>query len=188
MGQSRRDFLGRSGGLLISALVGGKTSLLLSGEAYGAKLPYRMLEAPTVDALETLAEAIVPGATTAGIAHYIDSQLASSAQESLLMLKYIGIPHSEHAGFYTASAAATVKAAEALYQTELAKLQAEQLNELVGKIATDAVAQWAGPPASLFYFVFRSDACDVVYGTQAGQARLGLPDMTHIKPTVEWPQ
>ena len=187
MNQSRRSFLGRSAGVLITASLGGKATLMLSGEAHAAKLPYRVLDAANARRLEVLAEALVPGAIRAGIAHYIDSQLAASAEESLLMLKYIGIPHAERSGFYTAGVSSADTAANTQYQRNLQQLEEPQFVELIGKISTDKIDGWSGPQASLFYFVLRSDACDVVYGTRAGQARLGLPDMAHIDPEPEWP-
>jgi hypothetical protein len=38
----------------------------------------------------------------------------------------------------------------------------------------------------LFWFVLRSDAVDVVYGTKEGVERLGLPYMAHIEPPSRW--
>ena len=45
---------------------------------------------------------------------------------------------------------------------------------------------WTGPPAGLFYFTLRSDAIDVVYGTQRGFENLGVPYMAHIAPPSRW--
>lgn len=45
---------------------------------------------------------------------------------------------------------------------------------------------WSGPPAPLVYFVLRSDALDVVYGTEAGFALLDVPYMPHIPPERRW--
>ena len=45
---------------------------------------------------------------------------------------------------------------------------------------------WSGPAAGLVYFVLRSDAVDVVYGTPAGFERLGVPYMAHILPPAGW--
>jgi hypothetical protein len=36
------------------------------------------------------------------------------------------------------------------------------------------------------YFLLRSDAVDVVYGTVEGYAALGIPYMPHIAPTKRW--
>ena len=45
---------------------------------------------------------------------------------------------------------------------------------------------WQGPPGRFVYLVLRSDAVDVVYGTMAGYAGLGIPYMAHIAPKKRW--
>ena len=45
---------------------------------------------------------------------------------------------------------------------------------------------WSGPPASYVMFLLRADALDVVYGTQAGFAKLGIPYSAHILPEANW--
>jgi len=49
-----------------------------------------------------------------------------------------------------------------------------------------AFAGWDGPPAGFIYFVLRSDAIDVLYGTPEGFERLGVPYMAHIQPPAGW--
>jgi hypothetical protein len=36
------------------------------------------------------------------------------------------------------------------------------------------------------YFLLRTDAVDVVYGTMEGYAQLGVPYMPHIAPARSW--
>jgi len=45
---------------------------------------------------------------------------------------------------------------------------------------------WQGPPAGQVYFVLRSDAVDVVYGTMEGYESLGVPYLPHIAPDRRW--
>jgi hypothetical protein len=45
---------------------------------------------------------------------------------------------------------------------------------------------WQGPPPGFVYFVLRSDAVDVVYGTMDGYESLGVPYMPHIAPDKRW--
>src|SRR3989475_7787670 len=45
---------------------------------------------------------------------------------------------------------------------------------------------WQGPPGPFIYFVTRSDAVDVVYGTVEGYESLGIPYMPHIAPEKRW--
>ena len=44
----------------------------------------------------------------------------------------------------------------------------------------------APPAAGFVYFVLRSDAVDVVYGTVEGYAELGIPYQAHIMPLKRW--
>jgi hypothetical protein len=68
----------------------------------------------------------------------------------------------------------------------MAALSPEQSAELVRKMSGGSVSGWQGPPAPFFYFVMRSDAVDVTYGTEAGFAALDVPYMPHIAPPSRW--
>ena len=48
------------------------------------------------------------------------------------------------------------------------------------------IESWHGPAQSFVYATLRNDAVDVVYGTVAGFARLGVPYMPHILPERSW--
>jgi hypothetical protein len=50
----------------------------------------------------------------------------------------------------------------------------------------DKIDGWQGPRAPFVYFLLRTDAVDVVYGTMDGYAKLGVPYMPHIAPTRSW--
>ena len=159
MTTSRRQFL-KSTGLTVSCLVAGKTLVMSPAKAYAESVPYQTLSAAEVATLEALAEAIVPGATEAGISHYIDSQLSANPEDTLLMVKYFVPPPL--GGFYQASLASADKLRG---DKDWSELDVEAMTVVIGQIATDNAPDWQGPPASFFYFVFRSDAVDVVYGT-----------------------
>ena len=177
---SRRKFL-QDSGITISCLVAGKVVALSPAQAYARELPYQTLTATEVATVEALAEAIVPGATAAGISHYIDSQLSVDPEDTLLMVKYLAPPPFN--GFYQASLAS----ADTLRgDKEWAELDKDGMKAIIGQIATDSVPNWQGPPASFFYFIFRSDAVDVVYGTEQGSDELGIPYRAHISPETNW--
>jgi hypothetical protein len=182
---SRRQFLQRSG-LALSFIVGGRLVMLSPGEARARELPYAVLSSAEVSTLEELAEALVPGARSAGVAHFIDRQLAAEPADCLLMLKYLGVPPSGFIDFYRAALGSAAALADARFGRGWPALEAAETGELVAMIAGDAVPDWAGPPASFVFFVLRSDACDVVYGTRAGFERIGMPYMAHIEPTADW--
>lgn len=180
----RREFL-RASGIALTYLVGAKTLVLTPADAYAKGLPLRVLGSSHVETLETLAEAIVPGAREAGIAHYIDSQLAASVDSSLLMIKYLGVP-PPFASFYSSSLEAAAALAQTEYQSSWPALSKDKLAVLVDRIAGGEIESWQGPPAGFFFFVLRADACDVVYGTTAGHALIDFPHMAHIKAEQEW--
>ena len=52
--------------------------------------------------------------------------------------------------------------------------------------ATSTTIAWTTPTPNLFYFVSRSDAVDVVYGTIKGFHKLDIPYLAHIRPSTPW--
>jgi len=183
---SRRGFL-QGSGILLSYVLAGETLLLTPRAAHAAQLPYEVLKADEAETLEGLCDAMVPGARAAGIAHYIDKQLAQAPMgDSLLMLKYLGVPAADFRGFYGAVLASARKLAQARHDRTWRELDETQAGALLAEIAGDKAPGWEGPPASFAFFVLRADACDVVYGTEAGFAKLGIPYMAHISPAQAW--
>ena len=185
MNLDRRRFL-RDSGIVLSVAVAGDILSLSPRAALAAGLPYQVLSGQEVSALEAVAEALVPGARDAGIAHYIDKQLAAAPQDSLLMLKYLGVSPAEYLGFYRGGLAAAVHFAQARLGKAWPLLDPGQAQALLAAIASGETADWDGPAAPFFHFVIRSDACDVVYGTEAGFARIDMPYMAHIEPPQPW--
>jgi len=166
MPQSRRDLL-KQGALF--AFAGAR--FLTPAAARSAGLPYRIFTAEQVRTLESLGEALVPGSKKAGLAHFIDVQLSGPPANSCLMLKYLGVnPPFTH--FYQSGLVAAARNPD--------------VPSLLRAMAKDAIPDWNGPPASLFYFVLRNDAIDVVYGTTEGYQSLGVPYMAHIAPPSGW--
>jgi hypothetical protein len=166
MPHSRRDLL-KQGALF--AFAGAK--LLTPAAARAKGVPYRIFTPDQVRTLESLGEALVPGSQKAGLAHFIDVQLAGPPANSLLMLKYLGV-NPPFAHFYQAGLAAAARNPD--------------VPSLLQAMAKDAIPDWNGPPAPLFYFVLRNDAIDVVYGTTEGYQALGVPYMAHIAPPSGW--
>ncbi len=185
MPQTRRSFLGQAGAGLLTFSLGGCDVEMTPGEARERKIPYAVLTAGEAGILDTLGETLLPGATTAGLAHFIDSQLAATPGDQLLMIKYLGVD-PPFASFYQAGLAALDTVSKARFQRPFAALEAVQAHELVGQISRDNPDGWQGPPAPFFYFVLRNDAVDVVYGTKAGIEALGIPYMAHIEPPGPW--
>jgi Gluconate 2-dehydrogenase subunit 3 len=185
---SRRAFVGGAvGGIgLLTFIVAGCERKLTPEQAKAEQVPLRTLTAPEAQVLEALGEILLPGSAQAGIANYLDQQLSGPPHDSMLIVKYLGVspPFTE---FYRTGLSGVQNAAHTAYGKSLAELDAQQGAALVHTLASGAeVKGWSGPPAGLFYFALRSDAIDVVYGTQRGFDTLKVPYMAHIVPPSRW--
>ena len=58
--------------------------------------------------------------------------------------------------------------------------------QIVEAAAQSKTQAWSTPNPFLFYLASRSDAVDVVYGTEQGFESLGYPYQAHISPTKPW--
>jgi hypothetical protein len=184
---TRRTFVEKalqSSVLALSFTVPTGTLLLTPGEARARDIPFRKLDAALARDLAKLGETIVPGATTAGLTHFLDHQLAGDPNDALLIARYfqVALPYSNFygAGVKTANAMAKKTAGK-----ETASLNATEMVTLVKSMSVpDTVVD--GFPAFLFYMCLRSDAVDVVYGTPEGFKKLNIPYMQHIMPPEGW--
>lgn len=181
--KTRREFLTGVGSGLVALTVATSYGALSPEEARAKGVPFKILSEGEGRTLEALGDTLLPGAATAGIAHYVDSQLAS--ETPLLMLLYIDYPES-FIGFYRQGLASLESLAVARHAHSFAELPSPQRDGLIREISQKNPADWSGPPAPLFYFVTRSDAVDTYYGTQEGFARLNIPYMPHIVPPEKW--
>jgi len=180
---ARRDFI--VGGALLTFTLAGCEKKMTPAQARAAAVPFLTLDASTVAVLDAFGDILLPGSSAAGLSHYIDHQLSGNAADSMLMIKYLGIP-APFTGFYKSGLRATDALAHAVYGKTFPGLSNEQASALVTKMSGGQVEGWQGPPAGLFYFVLRNDAVDVVYGTRAGFEQLGVPYMAHIEPPSRW--
>ena len=186
---SRRDFLSQAaaGGVcLLTFTVAGCERKLSPAQARQENLPFRTFDAAEVKIIDALGETLLPGSAAAGLAHYIDHQLSGEPTDSMLMIKYLRVGEP-YAGFYRSGLRALDAASRAMNGGKsFASLTSRDANALVKRLAAGQLEPWQGPPAGLFYFVLRSDAVDVVYGTQSGFEQLGVPYMAHIPPPSRW--
>jgi hypothetical protein len=150
-------------------------------------LPYRVLKVTQAATLDAFGDVLLPGAQLAGLSHYIDQQLGLPPWQQVLMIKYLG-PSAPFADFYSHGLAALDEFANVRYGRSYSELSGKPAADIVAAVAHGAPAPWKGPPAALFHFVVRNDALDVVYGTEAGFARLSIPYMAHISPPKSWPE
>lgn len=163
----RRQVL--AGGISLFAYsISGVEHLLTPAQAKAQGAAFKVLSPGQVATLEVFCEFCVPGARAAGIAHYIDAQLNAEPDKAMLMLRYLDIA-PPFKNFY----AQALKQIAAYRSFDIADFLKLQPNE--GEL-----------PPPLIYFVLRSDAVDVVYGTREGMMRLGVPVMAHLEPEAEW--
>ena len=185
MSYTRRQFVQHAGVGLLSYSIAGCEQELTPGTARRQGIALRVITEAEAATLDTVGEVLVPGSTAAGLSHYIDHQLGADDGELLLMIKYLGVP-APYLDFYRAGLSALNAVADSRYGTPVPDLAADEVSELVASFAAGDVDAWQGPPAGLLYFVLRSDAVDVVFGTTEGFADLGVPYMAHIEPPSRW--
>lgn len=181
----RRQFIRGAGLGALAFSVGGANVLLTAREARAQGVPYRTLKAAEAEAIEALGETLVPGARAAGIAHFIDHQVSVPPEEALLEARILNV-RPPYLNFYRAALGALERASQAQHGRGFAQLSNGEQRELVSLMRQNKLEGWQGPPAGFVYFVLRSDAVDVVYGTEEGYKDLGIPYMAHIAPLKRW--
>lgn len=187
MALSRRHFVEAGSAGLLTFMVAGCKRQLTPAQAKIQRAELGALVLSEARIADALADQLVPGASDAGVAYFLDHQLAAPADQQLLMIKYLGVPRPWR-GFYREGLRNVNVAANTLYGKSYVDLDQPQAAALAGMLAAGTIEDWDGPPQGLFYFVLRSDAIDVVYGTEAGFSRLGLTYEAHVSPPSEWGQ
>jgi Gluconate 2-dehydrogenase subunit 3 len=181
----RREFVK---GVAVGALtitVGGVDAFLDAGVARAQGAPFRVFTADEAETIEALCETLVPGARSAGVAHFVDHQLSVPPTEALLEARILNIK-PPFVDFYRAAIRGIDRASQAHHGLRFTHLNATQQHDFVDLMRQAKTDDWQGPPGPLVYAVTRSDAVDVVYGTMEGFAALGIPYMPHIAPKQRW--
>ena len=184
-GLNRRQLLerGAAGGLAAAMAISHRGRLFSPAQAKADGVPLTVFTSAEGALLETLGDVLLPGARSAGVANFVDAQLAKKIP--LLMVRYFDWP-GPLKDFYTQGLAALDKASVAASGSAFAASTEAQRNALVGSLLGGSVEGWDGPPPPLFYFATRGDAVDVVYGTVEGFERLNIPYIPHILPEERW--
>ena len=181
----RRVFLKGAGLGVFAFTVGGASVLMTPGEARAQGAPFRLINAKEAETIEALGETLVPGAQQAGVAHFIDQQVSVPPGEALLEARVVNVK-PPFVDFYRAAIGALDDASQSRNGRPFAALSSPGRHDLVEAMRQNRIDGWQGPAGSLVYFVLRSDAVDVVYGTMEGYADLGVPYMAHIAPQKRW--
>src|SRR2546427_8743726 len=182
----RRAFMKGAAIGVLAFTVGGAEVLLTPSAARAQGVPLRTLTAAQAATLDALGETLVPGARQAGISHFVDQQISIPAEEALLEARILNV-RPPYANFYRAALGAVDRASQALNNGRpFAQLNETEQRDFVNNMRQNKIDGWQGPGGSFVYFLLRSDAVDVVYGTVEGYASLGIPYMPHIAPEKRW--
>jgi len=182
----RRTFVRGAAVGALAFTVGGVETLLLPSEARAQKVPLKVLTADEARRLETIGEALVPGAREAGIAHFVDQQCSVPPHEALLSIRIANV-RPPFVNFYRAALNEIDRQCNARHAKPFAGLSADEQRTFIATMRVGKHPDWKGPPAQqAVYGHLRSNAVDVVYGTMEGAERLGVPYMALVAPTARW--
>ncbi len=181
----RRVFLRAAGLGMLAFTLGGAEAMMTAAQARAQAVPFRVLTAGEAETIEALGETLVPGARQAGVSHFIDHQVSVPASEALLEARIVNVK-PPYINFYRAAMAGIDSASERRHSRPFAEIPENEQAALVDLMRQNKIEGWQGPPGRLVYFVLRSDAVDVVYGTMDGYAALGVPYQPHIAPEIKW--
>jgi len=181
----RRAFVKGAGLGALAFTVGGAKVLLTPAGARAQGVPLRTLKPEEAATIEAVGETLVPEARRSGIANFIDQQVSIPPEEALLEARILNV-RPPYYNLYRAAVSAINGASQARGGKRFEDLDEGAQREFVELMRQNKLDAWVGPAGPFVYFVLRSDAVDVVYGTMAGYEALGIPYMAHIAPTKRW--
>lgn len=146
--------------------------------------PYQTFSNSEADTLSAWCEVLVTGAAKAGVARFVDQNISGSFGDSMVLLRYLS--DAKMSGFYQNGIAGIEQESKHIFAKGFTKLKDAQRQEIVEAAVQSKMQVWSAPNPNFFYFITRSDAVDVTYGTQAGFEQLGIPYLAHIEPPKPW--
>lgn len=155
-----------------------------AGGMEGLAATTKSLSHGQAETLVAWCELLVPGAREADVGGFVGDQLRKPHAEATLLLRYLGWPPPYEA-FYSGGLEALDGASQHAFGRRFVDLSAAEQGQVRDGVLSGTLP-WAGPPAQLFYFMTRSDAVDVVYGTREGFARIGVPYEPLVEPPSPW--
>ena len=181
----RRAFIKGAAIGTLAFTVGGADVMLTPRQARAQNIPLRTLTPAQAATLGAMGEVLVPGAKEAGVVNFVDQQLSIPPEEALLEARIMNV-RPPYANFYRAALGAIEGASQAKYSRGFGELNPGEQHDFVDLMRQNKLDGWKGPPSGFVYFLLRTDAVDVVYGTMDGYAHLGVPYQAHIAPTQSW--
>jgi hypothetical protein len=179
----RRHLL-KAGGASLAVSAAAPLALFDPRAARAQGTPFAVLSPDEVTTIEALSDALVPGAREAGVAHYIDHELASPSPRLLLRFAQLRGPM---APYYHAALAAFAASMKVQGTAVFGSLPADAQHTVIEALRTGTIKPWDNAlPAPVFYGMMRNDGVDVVYGSVEGLKHLDIPYMAHIMPKSTW--
>jgi len=187
---NRRAFTLTGGAFTLAFLSGNDIVTLSPSEAKAHNIPFQKITAKQARLIDILGDGIVPGANESGLTHYIDHQLSSTTEDNLMILRYLRVS-PPFDGFYNSALTAFEGAIKKHFGKSPEQLTKAEVTEFIPLMMRQNPDGWSesdknAPPAPFFYFVLRSDAIDVTYGSMEQFDSLDIPYMAHIEPNHRW--
>jgi len=181
LGIDRRHFISSVVGVAAS---GGAVAAALAAETGGDEIKFRTFGAYQGEVFSAWCDLLVPGASAAGVAPYVDRYVSGPYREALLFLRFFqGAPLAD---FYTAGLLGIDLESVAQFKKPFLDLAPQERRSVVEAAVNSTTGAWKSPDPFFFYLVSRNDAVDVVYGTQKGFQALDIPYLAHIPPDRPW--
>lgn len=147
-------------------------------------MPLRTFSTSQADTYSAWCDLLATGAANAGVAQFVDKHISEPYGKSLLLLRYF--QGGSLREFYAAGISGIDQESRSRFKKPFLQLDRKDRLTVVDAAAHAKTVAWDTPASNFFYFISRSDAVDVVYGTEAGFAALGVPYLAHIPPTAPW--
>jgi hypothetical protein len=181
----RRAFIKGAAIGTLAFTVGGVEVMLTPRQAHAQNIPLRTLTPAQAATLGAMGEVLVPGAKEAGVVNFVDQQLSIPPEEALLEARIMNV-RPPFADFYRDALDAIERASQFKYGRGFGELSPDEQHDFVDLLRQNKLWKVRPPGTGFIYFLLRSDAVDVVYGTMDGYAHLGVPYQAHIAPTKPW--
>lgn len=149
-----------------------------------APVTYRTFTAHQAETYAAWCDLLAKGAAEAGVARFVDKYISEAYGDSLLLLRFFSDPPL--GDFYKAGIGGIDRESQARFGGAFVSLGRDQRLAVLEAAIQSKTQAWTDPNPNFFYFISRSDAVDVVYGTEQGFRALDIPYDAHIPPERTW--
>ena len=180
----RRQFIS---GVVGTAAVAG--SMSIPNGSFGAgkdkvKEQYRTFNKMQAETFAAWCNLIVNGSANAGVAYFVDKYISNPYAQSLIMARFF--EDSPLSDFYIAGIAGIDKESREQFDRTFVLLESDKQLQIINAASQSKTRIWVKPSPFIFYLMSRSDAIDVVYGTEQGFQNLDIPYLAHLPPPQPW--